>query len=286
MANGYDPRSFWNERFCKYGHTGEVNALLYAYDQPQRISAIGKALARANVPINADTKILDIGCGTGDLIASLMRHGKPEITGIDISDGVIGFARRRFVTNRKVNLHTIKVEEMNFPANSFDLVIGINILQHVIGEQAFSKTIENIVRVLRGGGYIVVMDFSPIEVKNRHPAPCVIIRSRQEHINAFAAGGCKFISEFGLPRIGVRLYRMVSGVVQLAMELKHSKERDEARVGEEKAIRNDQNPFLRSVFYLTKVVLLKLAMPFDNLLSPFPSKYTDMRILIFEKVSE
>ncbi len=284
MANNYNPKSFWNERFCKYGHTGEVDALLYAYDQPQRISAIDKALARAKVPINDETRILDIGCGTGDLIELLIKFGQPQITAIDISDETIKYAKKRFANMETARFLTMGVEDMDFPADSFDLVIGINILQHIIDEQTFCQVIENIMRVVRVGGHILVMDFSPVRAENRRPAPYVIIRSRREYIDAFEKRGCRLICEFGLPRIGVRLYRKIRLIISgFGDRLTGSKT---AGAILETPLRSQKATLMRShISHLIKVMLLEWTRPFDLLLVPFPSKYTDMGILIFEKAA-
>ena len=63
------PSAYWDGRLRAYGQTGDSNALIYEYDQPRRIRSIAKALARSGVQLNSETKILDIGRGTGDLVA-------------------------------------------------------------------------------------------------------------------------------------------------------------------------------------------------------------------------
>jgi len=281
MNGDYEPKTFWNGRFRMYGHTGDADSLLYVYDQPQRLRAIEKSLSRCGILINTDTRILDIGCGTGDLIDRFVKFANPEITGIDISDATLSFTRKRFATNRKVRLFFMGVEEMDFPSNSFDLAIGINVLQHIIGEEAFLKAVKNMVRVIRAGGYLFVMDFSPVKVEVRKPAPYVIIRTRQEYVEAFEGSGCKFISEFGLPRIGVRIYRKINNVIT---QLKRSRNSQKMNV-KTPLPKNEQGFSAKSRFaYTMRVILLKLARHFDHWLAPFPSSYTDMRILIFEKV--
>jgi len=281
---GYDPKVFWDERCLRHGHTGEIDGLLYAYDQKQRLKAIGKALSRSRVRMNAGTKILDIGCGTGDLISLFVRCGELDITGIDLSDEVINCASSRFADSRNIRLSVMAVENMEFPVCSFDLVTGINVLQHIIDEDGFSRAIENTVRVVRSGGHILTMDFSPVKVRGREPASYLIIRSRNEYIRAFEDNGCKLIYEFGLPRIGVRLYGVISRATAKLMKLLPRAETSRARENnmESEPAEPAESVFLR-IYNLVRTMALKLAKPFDNLLAPFPSRYTDMRILIFEK---
>ncbi len=212
------------------------------------------------------------------MIELLVQHSEPEITGIDISDNTIDYAKRRFAAYTKVELLNARVEEMNFPSVSFNLVIGINILQHITDEEEFLGAIENIVRVTKGDGHILVMDFSPVKVDKRQPSPYVVYRSRQEYIDTFDNGGCKFISEFGLPRIGVRLYRGVSkvgGFIRLfGFQSKQHRE---------VSLTNEANsPWSSRVGDFVRNLVLKFARPLDYFLAPFPSRYTDMRILIFQ----
>src|SRR5437870_3240152 len=89
------PREYWSGRFRKYGHTGDASRSIYAYDQPQRLRAIDMALRAAGIEITDKTRVLDIGCGTGDVIAAFRRRGA-AVTGIDFSEEVVRFAKQRF----------------------------------------------------------------------------------------------------------------------------------------------------------------------------------------------
>ena len=285
MNDGVNPRAFWNARFGKVGHTGELNPLLYAYDQPQRLRAIDQALSRTRVQINSNTNVLDIGCGTGDVINLLMNYGEPGITGVDISDEAIAHARRRFAARKKVRLLTAGIEEVNFPSSSFDLVIGINVLQHITDEQAFLGIVEAIVRISKGNGHILVMDFSPVKVANRQPAPYVVYRSKREYIDAFEKAGCEFVSEFGLPRIGVRLYRAVGTFGGILRHLGYR-----ARPATDGQLTNGhdggKSPWRPHMGDFMRSLVLKIARPLDHAFAPFPSRFTDMRILIFQVASK
>jgi len=95
IENNYEPENYWGERFRIYGHTGWNDELIYAYDQPLRLKAINKALARAKIPIGDTTRILDIGCGTGDLVSEFVNRGA-SIIGVDVSSEVIEYAKKRF----------------------------------------------------------------------------------------------------------------------------------------------------------------------------------------------
>ncbi len=283
MSDSYTPKSFWNTRFRKFGHTGEVDSLLYAYDQPQRLHAINTALAQAKISINANTKVLDIGCGTGDVIELLAERGMAQVIGIDISSETIQYAQKRFAANKSVWFLNAAVPGLSFASTSFDLVLGINVLQHVINREAFIETIRNIMRVVKVGGYVLVMDFSPVNVVKKHPASYLAVRSRQEYVDAFQTHGCKLISELGLPRLGVRFYHTTKNTISRLRKKTTSKTET---IVKPDLLEQQMHSLRYKIWGLVGIGLLTLTKPFDYLLMPFfPAKYTDMRILIFKKVS-
>ena len=283
MRGDYNPKAFWDARFRRYGHT-EIESLARAYDHPLRLKAIDKALSHAKIRINRDTKILDIGCGTGDLIFSFLGKGVLDITGIDLSSELTDHARRRFAPNRNVKLLTVEAENMDFSPSSFDLVTSITVLQHITDEEVFFRAVRNIVGVIKTGGHICVMDFSPVRVKDRQPASYLTIRSRGEYIEAFESSGCRLICEFGLPRIGVRLYRVIGKAMAKAGNLLPRAVTSSARQNNrERGSTDPPKSVLLWVYTMMGRITLKFAKPLDNFLFPFPSRYTDMRILIFVK---
>jgi ubiquinone/menaquinone biosynthesis C-methylase UbiE len=178
----------------------------------------------------------------------------------------------------------MEAENMEFPPSSFDLVTSITVLQHITDGEAFSRAIGNIRGVVKTGGHICVMDFSPIKVKDRRPASYLIIRSRKEYVQAFENNGCRLICEFGLPRIGVRLYRVISKAMAKAAKLLLRARTSGAKENntERESIEPPESILLR-VYNMVGRITLKLAKPLDNFLFPFPSRYTDMRILVFVK---
>jgi ubiquinone/menaquinone biosynthesis C-methylase UbiE len=279
MDKDFNAQSFWNRRFGRVGHTGELNPSLYIYDQPHRLRAIEQALLRAGIRIGSDSKVLDIGCGTGDVIEQLMKYDEPSITGIDISNETIEYAERRFASQEKVRLITVGLENMDFPESSFDLIIGVNVLQHLTDERIFRKAIEDIVKLTAGLGHVLVMDFSPVKVIKRQPAPYVVYRSRREYIDAFTNASCRLVTEFGLPRIGVRLHRSVGAMGGIARKFGFLSKQSADVLLDDVVAENSRSMGMGDRM---RSMALKFALPFDNLLSPIHYRFTDMRILVFQ----
>ena len=74
--------------------------------------------------------VLDLGCGTGDLLAVLARRGVPAI-GIDIAFRWLVQARRRpALTGGAQRLVCCNAEALPFPSGSFSVVSAMNMLEH------------------------------------------------------------------------------------------------------------------------------------------------------------
>ena len=118
----------------------------------------GKARRRAIELLNlrAGERVLLTGVGTGlDL-----PHLKPGVkaTGIDLSPAMLHKARAK-VDGQDVTLSEMNAQALNFPDDSFDVVI-LNLILSVVpdGAAAFQEAW----RVLRAGGRIVIFDkFAP-----------------------------------------------------------------------------------------------------------------------------
>ncbi len=103
----------------------------------------------------AGKRVLEYGCGTGSHSKEIARRGG-TVTGIDISQVGIDMATE---TAQKEGISgadylVMDCENMTFPDETFDLVIGEGILHHLNLERSYSE----ISRVLRPGGRAVFME--------------------------------------------------------------------------------------------------------------------------------
>lgn len=72
--------------------------------------------------------VLDVGCGSGRLFGHYLAHGITDIVGLDISEKALAIAAQRYPA---VPTMAIKVEELSFPPQRFDLAICNRVLQHI-----------------------------------------------------------------------------------------------------------------------------------------------------------
>ena len=74
-------------------------------------------------------RVLDVGCGKGELAFDLAERGEVHVTGIDISDDALAFARERFQSDR-LTLERADVLDWT-PPQTFDVVVLSNVLEHI-----------------------------------------------------------------------------------------------------------------------------------------------------------
>lgn len=93
-------------------------------------------------------KILEIGCGLGYLTYALKKSGN-DVTGIDISQEAINFAKDNF---GDFFLNCNIIENQLLEPNSFDLIIGTELIEHIPNIRDF---IEKCKFLLKDGGSMI-----------------------------------------------------------------------------------------------------------------------------------
>jgi len=104
-------------------------------------------------------KILDVATGTGDVAFALQRKTGAEITGIDISEGMLAVAQKKHENNQLSNVHfqIASAEALPFADGTFDAVtvaFGVRNFEHL------DKGLQELHRVLRAGGTLAVLEFA------------------------------------------------------------------------------------------------------------------------------
>ena len=92
--------------------------------------------------------VVDIGAGTAKLLSELKQKGW-KVTGIDGELEAVKWAKKRGVTIKHHNLNS----RLPFDANSFDLVISLDVLEHVKNDK---QLLIEMKRVVKPGGIILI----------------------------------------------------------------------------------------------------------------------------------
>lgn len=96
-------------------------------------------------------KLLDVGMGYGVIERVLFKKGRYKLYGIDISPRAVEDIRKSVKGIFRVG----SILKIPYPANSFDIVLALEILEHIPLKNTF-KAIGEIYRVLRKDGILIV----------------------------------------------------------------------------------------------------------------------------------
>lgn len=166
-GNDYDAARYWRDRFSKYGQSlsgagdegqsEEENEKMYA-----EAAKVFTDLCRKEGVDFQSVSILEIGCGTGFYTQLLHNLGVKSYVGVDITDVLFPELRKKFPQFRFVrkDITSDKIEDM------FDLIVMIDVIEHIVKESKLSFAMENVKNCLLANGNFIV---SPImDLSKRH----------------------------------------------------------------------------------------------------------------------
>jgi SAM-dependent methyltransferase len=141
----------------------------------------------------AGTRMLDIGCGTGDMFA----HMPPlEYTGLDINERYIEHARERF--GSRADFRVASGAGLPSDLSGFDVAMAIAVLHHLDDDEARSL-LAGAAAALAPGGRFVSVDPLLAPGQSR-AARAVISRDRGQHVRDAAAYAALAETAFGSVR--------------------------------------------------------------------------------------
>ncbi len=107
-------------------------------------------------------KVIDVACGTGEMLQRIIKcNPNGENTGIDLSPDMLRRAAKKLgkTGDRNFELKEGNVLNMNFPGDTFDLVIN-SYMVDLMPAEYFDKIASEFLRILKPGGKAVISTFS------------------------------------------------------------------------------------------------------------------------------
>jgi SAM-dependent methyltransferase len=101
--------------------------------------------------------VLDVGCGTGALAERLAQSGY-QVTGVDPSDGMLDLLRRRAPAVRALRASGTALP---FEDATFDLVLCVAVMHHIVDPEDVRQTLGEMVRVSKPWGRVLIWDHNP-----------------------------------------------------------------------------------------------------------------------------
>jgi SAM-dependent methyltransferase len=111
----------------------------------------------SELAVDNDTKLLDLGCGTGQTLSFIAKNLPCKITGVDINDKMLHKAAIRFKDqNYAIELVRADVQQLPFPSGTFDIALSesVTVFTHI------SKALREYNRVLKAGGILIAIEIT------------------------------------------------------------------------------------------------------------------------------
>ena len=121
-------------------------------------------------------RILDAGTGTGVLIPFLLKAigSSGSITAIDYAENMIKMFRSKFSSLRNVKVELQRVEELDLPAETFDVAVCFGLFPHL---ERKTRALMHLHRVLKRRGRLVIAHaLSSTEINEHHKRESPVTR--------------------------------------------------------------------------------------------------------------
>lgn len=108
----------------------------------------------AQLPANLDARILDIGCGHGDILRALKLKGYANVQGVDVSPDAVQECQKLGLDVGRID----DIEALRPNAGKYDLVIMTHVLEHIPKAKAIAtaKHVRDVLLTEAGAYYLAV----------------------------------------------------------------------------------------------------------------------------------
>jgi SAM-dependent methyltransferase len=112
----------------------------------------------ALLPNPSGLRVLDLGCGAGQLSLYLAHHGAAEVVGVDVSETMLELARSERAGDRITYIRE-SMESLRLPQGRFDLVVSSLAFHYV---EDYASLMGRIAAWLTPGGHLVYSTEHPV----------------------------------------------------------------------------------------------------------------------------
>lgn len=161
----YHADKYWRDRFSKYGMSlksvgdeglsEEQNAVMYR----QAANTFLAICRQENVDF-PKVRVLEIGCGNGFYTQLLQEQGVRDYVGLDITDVFFPELTKRFPGYTFIR-GDVTIDRI---AGKFDLILMIDVIEHIVGNQALEQAMSNVQTALDDDGLFLL---APIVEKGK-----------------------------------------------------------------------------------------------------------------------
>jgi SAM-dependent methyltransferase len=135
------------EESCFSGKTDDTGYADYEGDREIMVQNCKAYLEKINKFFKSKGKLLDVGSATGHFVETAERQGW-NASGMEISDYAASVGRKK-----GLKIEVGKFEESDYPAETFDTVTFLDILEHFINP---NQALEKAAKILKPGGVLAI----------------------------------------------------------------------------------------------------------------------------------
>lgn len=113
--------------------------------------------------VQENDKILDVGCGSGNLVKQLEQKTNLTVCGMDYSPEMVAAAKNnnaKSIQNNKVEIIEASVSNIPYDENTFD---KITVFETINFWPGIENDLKEVYRTLKGGGKLFIMNRLPQE---------------------------------------------------------------------------------------------------------------------------
>ncbi len=130
-----------------------------AYDVTSRkFLSLSQRVAIESLNPRRGEKILDAGCGTGEVTAGILQKtgDDGEVVGLDLSQDMLDIAMGRLLSYKKAVLVRGSLESIPYPDDHFSGVVSVNVIHYLCD---LEQALKEFYRILKPGGRLVLVGF-------------------------------------------------------------------------------------------------------------------------------
>ncbi|OKH40208.1 hypothetical protein NIES2119_04640 [[Phormidium ambiguum] IAM M-71] len=160
----YDAQKYWSDRFSKYGDSLKGPGHEGLSEQENEKAYQEAAQIFINTCLNsgidlAKARILEIGCGTGFYTEILANLGVKNYVGVDITDVLFSKLKQKF-PNFEFIQKDITTDAIT---GEFDLIVTIDVIEHIVTEDKFTSAMETIKSCLSSAGILLIAPLRKVQ---------------------------------------------------------------------------------------------------------------------------
>jgi len=131
----------------------------------------------ARIPVPCSGRALDVGCGNGKTVASLLDAGF-EVSAVDFSAEAVRLVGERF--GDEVAAAVSDAGSIPFDDGSFDYVTAVHLCEHLTDDE-MRRFASEVARLLVPGGYVFIRSFGAADFRSAKRATSDITYIHRSH---------------------------------------------------------------------------------------------------------